>query len=184
MGTGLVMELKIDPPDGTAGMQNVLAQVEERGPMVHLKWVFRVLEYVVKYSRVRTGRSRAAWFPLMDYYGYGYQRSLGGQRTTPADVAEGYAMGYFESIPFLTTIMNNVDYVEPMNRRYGLFGFAPATSGKMKLGSSDGIRFEEKIPVFEQYGVDMWNDFLELTRQAFEKGGDIPDQDVPPPMQM
>ena len=183
MGTGLAVNLTMDPPSGFDAQQAVLDQVNELGPLVHLNWVFRVLEYTVKYSRVRTGRSRAAWFPLMDNYGFNYQRSLGGEETDPTAIAEGYAAGSYDDKPFMTVIMNNVDYVDPMNRRYGLFGFGNTVSGKMKLGSSDGIRFEEKVPLFESFGADTWNDFLNKTQQAFDGGTTIPDIEVPPPMQ-
>jgi hypothetical protein len=136
----------------------------------HEIWVMRVLEYIVRFSRVDTGRSRAGWFNFMDLRGYNYRRSLP-PTGTEEGTDEGRALGDSISEPFITTIINNVNYVEPMNRRYGLFGFAPATSGKMKLGSSDGIRFEEKIPVFEQYGADNWQKFIENAREAFEAGG-------------
>ncbi len=183
MGQGMVVKLNFDPPDQIEQWQGVLGQIEEKGPGIHLKWVFRVIEYVIKYSRRRTGRSRAAWLPLLDKYGFDYQRSLGTDRLDPGAVQEGYSMGTFDDQPFHTTLMNNVDYVDPMNQRFGLFGFSQTTSGKMKLGS-DGIRFEEKIPQFEQFGADTWQEFLDKTKAAFEGGGEIQDSPVPPPMQM
>ena len=183
MGQGMVVKLNFDPPDQMERWQGVLGEIDEKGPMVHLKWVFRFLEYVVKYSRVRTGRSRAAWFPLMDVYGFDYQRSLGTARGESGAIQEGYALGGFEDKPFHTTLMNNVDYVDPMNRRFGLFGFTQTVSGKMKLGSN-GIRLEEKIPLFEQFGFDTWQDFINKAKTAFEGDGTIAEVDVPPPMQL
>ena len=183
MGQGMVIKLNLDPPDQMDVWQGVMGQIEEKGPMVHLKSAFRVIEYIIKYSRVRTGRSRAAWFPLLDYYGFDYQRSLGAARVDAGAVQEGYSQGGFDSQPFHTTIMNNVNYVDPMNRRYGLFGFAQTVSGKMRLGS-DGIRFEEKIPLFEQFMGETWQDFLDKAKAAFEGDGVIAEVGVPPPMQM
>ena len=112
---GLVTELKMDPIDALDAQPAFLESLKEKGMLTHLKWVFRVLEYIVKFSRVRTGRSRAAWFPLMDSYGHDYQRSLGGARVEGGAVAEGYGMGTYDDQPFYTTVMNNVSYVEFMN---------------------------------------------------------------------
>jgi len=179
---GLTITVRPKPATFFEDRKKFFAQYPDKAVLTHLKWVFRVMEYTVKYSRVETGRSRAAWFPIMDFYGFNYQRSLAGQRTDPSAVEEGYAMGSYDSQPFNTTITNNVEYADIMNRRFGLFGFSPMTSGKMKLGSREGIRFEEKIPLFEQYGFDTWSDFFTACQGAWDNGGEIADVEVPPPM--
>ena len=85
----------------------------------------------------------------------------------------GRQEGDFIDEPLNTTLINNVQYVDVMNRRFGLFGWANMTSGKMKLGSSQGIRLEEKIPLFEQYGADNFQKFLDNAERAFSAGGKI-----------
>ena len=139
----------------------------------HEMWVMRVLEYIVRFSRVDTGRSRAGWFNFMDLRGYNYRRSLP-PTGTEEGTDEGRALGDSISEPFITTIINNVNYVEPMNRRYGLFGFKPIVRKDGKIGSAKvekGIMLEDRVPLFEQYGADNWQKFIENAREAFEAGG-------------
>ncbi len=153
----------------------------------HLKWVFLVLEYTQKYSRVDTGRSRAAWTPIMDKYGYDYQRSMPiGPRQDDDALMEGKGLGQFYDDPFNTVIVNNVNYVDPMNQRYGLFGWAPARNESGKLGREKvhnlrfdvkkktfldkGIRFEEKVPLFESYGQTVFQKIADNAKEAFESG--------------
>lgn len=145
----------------------------------HLKWVFLVLEYTQKYSRVDTGRSRAAWTPIMDKYGYDYQRSMPiGARQDEDAISEGKGMGSFYDDPFNTTIVNNVNYVDPMNRLYGIFGWAPSRGVSKRGLSKDlkrvklerGIRFEEKVPLFESYGQTVFQKIADNAKAAFEDG--------------
>ena len=116
----------------------------------HDTWVMRVLEYIVRFSRVDTGRSRAGWFRFMDSKGYNYQRSL--PPTGVEDASdEGRAMGGAISEPFLTTIINNVVYVDPMNQRYGLFNFGP----QRKIYTVSELSQEIK-GLFEKQFPDVW----------------------------
>ena len=170
--SGLAIEFKMTPRDfgdrGAAFSENLL-----RGAVdVHDMWVMRVSEYMTKFSRVDTGRSRAGWFSFMDSKGYNYQRSLPPTRDMKDESSEGRAEGMFVSQPFNTTLINNVKYVDPMNKRFGLFGFANMTSGKMYLGS-EGIHFEEKIPLFEAYGEENYQRYIDNCVKAFDAGGKV-----------
>jgi hypothetical protein len=138
----------------------------------HDVWVMRVLEYIVRFSRVDTGRSRAGWFRFMDIRGYNYQRSLPPTGVEDA-TEEGRSKGEAISEPFLTTIINNVDYVDPMNQRYGLFNFGPVEiRGKKRIMTmSQGMRLEDRIPLFEQYGADNYQKFTDNAIKAYEAGG-------------
>jgi hypothetical protein len=141
---------------------------EEGLQNTHDMWIFRVLEYVSRYSRVDTGRSRAGWFKIMDTKGYDYSRSLVSLPGKEDETEQGRAQGDFVESPLNTTIINNVKYVEPMNRRFGIFGFEQMSIGRMNLGSQ-GIRFEDKIPQFEMYGEQNLGKFMDNCKLAFEK---------------
>lgn len=167
---GLVCTTKMDQPKFGELARKFGGDFIVGAMAAHDTWVLRVLEYFGKFHRVATGRSRAGWFRYMDSKGYDYYRSLPaveprGKRSKD-ETELGRAEGDFIEHPFNTTIINNVKYVEPMNRRYGLFGFANMTSGKMKLGS-EGIRLEEKLPIFQRYGEENFQKFMENAEKAF-----------------
>jgi len=196
----LAMTVKMNPDNAPQLMEAYGEDFLTAAQQAHNTWVMRVLEYIVKFSRVDTGRSRAGWFNFMDLNGYDYHRSLppGGQSMA---VEEGRGLGQSVSEPFSTTIINNVKYVEPMNRRFGLFGFthegsagsvfaqghgyvSRMTEGTRQKGVrrvfgvsehgnriSMGIRLEERIPIFEQYGQENWQRFCDQAQAALEAGG-------------
>lgn len=194
MSLAITVKSKPIHPDWAPMVKNFFDGWGEALADAHLKWVFLVLEYTQKYSRVDTGRSRAAWTKIMDKYGYDYQRSMPiGPRQDEDAISEGKGMGSFYDDPFNTTIVNNVNYVDPMNRRYGLFGWAPARAtlpeGRMgeisgRLGKrvklfgvneygnrvTAGIRFEEKVPLFESYGQTVFQKIADNAKVAFEDG--------------
>lgn len=198
---GLTAAVKLDPPDSVRLFSEWVDGFEQAAKDTHRKWVFLVLEYVLKYSRVDTGRSRAAWTPMMDQYGYNYQRSLQAQGD-PNEEAQGRAEGYFTDRDFYTEIVNGVEYVEVMDRIYGLFGFTPAKDGGIKKTKGvmvgdvktkamkhrdRGISFNEKVPIFEAYGEQVWARFLDNAKKAYEKNrrfnpGVIPPLENPPPV--
>lgn len=155
----------------------------------HRKWVLMVDEYIVKYSRLDTGRSRGAWTPFMVNQGVDYTRSMpvGGD---PAAFAEGQAEGSFLDQDFHTELVNNVEYVEVMDRRYGMFGYSPteniafggfrteATRGrarKVYAVSNLGNRinrapsFADKIAYFEGFAQVAYGKFLDNAQKAFDK---------------
>lgn len=160
----------------------------------HRKWVFQVLEYIIKYSRVDTGRSRSAWVPFMEAYGYDYSRSLPpAPNSQPGAIELGKASGYFTDRPYVTEVVNNVQYVEVMDRRYGMFGFKPVVKnsarGKKVVAQKleQGAHFQDKIPLFESFGEAAWERFMSNAKQAYEKQrrfnpGKIPPLVNPPPV--
>jgi hypothetical protein len=169
----LVIKIKNENPDAAALMRAFGSDWQVAAEGAHNMWVMRVLEYITRFSRVDTGRSRAGWFNFMDLNGYDYHRSLP-PAGTEMGMDEGRAQGQSISEPFLTTIINNVNYVEPMNRRYGLFGFKPHMRKGKRAGAikvEQGIRLEDRVPLFEQYGVDNWNKFVKNAKEAYEAGG-------------
>lgn len=170
----LVVSMRMNPRDASQKFTKFLMDYRTKGVDTHRKWVFAVLEYTVKYSRIDTGRSRSAWTPFMNLYGFDYFRSLpAGPRQTQDAVSQGMSQGTFVDSEFHTEIVNNVSYTEAMNKSYGLFGFSPgrermgATNRPVKL--SKGVRFEEKVVLFEDFGGKVWQMFLDNAKEAFEK---------------
>jgi hypothetical protein len=191
--SGLVATMRITPEvsEYMESNRNFHDDFLAKAKDTHLKWVFLTLEYIQKYSRVDTGRSRAAWTPIMDVYGYDYQRSMPmGPRQDASAVMQGKNEGTYLDQDFHTEIVNNVGYVEPMNRIYGLFGFAPSRSLSRKglskklhpVKLAKGIRLEEKIPLFESFAQTIYERFTQNAVAAFEKRGLI-DPVIPDPPQ-
>ena len=190
--SGLAITVRMDPPDLVRKYEDFFEGFYKAALQTHQAWVFWVLEYIVKYSRVDTGRSRAAWTPIMDEHGYDYFRSMPpSANEDPISVAQGRSEGSFTDEPFLTTISNNVEYVDDMNQQYGLFGFAPSATGPKKIPGTmvgnvktktmrkheQGIRFEEKITFFEEMGSSTFQRFMDNVKETYEKygpGGTIP----------
>lgn len=191
----LAITARMDPPDVYEKLCTFLDDFEKTAQDTHRKWVFMVLEYIVKYSRVDTGRSRAAWTPMMVFHDYDFYRSM--TITGSEDVAaeeEGRSQGLFTDDPFCTTITNNVVYVDPMNQQYGLFGFSESAGGpknikgvsvgdiktkRMKMRER-GIRFEEKMPMFEQMGEERFAAFMNVSKKAYESKRSFDPGNIPP----
>ena len=190
--SGLAITVRMDPPDMVRKYEDFFEGFYAAALQTHRAWVFWVLEYITKYCRVDTGRTRSAWTPFMDAYGYDYYRSMPPAANEDAvAVALGKSEGSFTDEPFLTTISNNVEYVDTMNQQYGLFGFSPSSSGRQKLPGTmvgniktktmrhreQGIRFEERIAFFEEMGSRTFQRFMDNVKETYEKygpGGTIP----------
>ena len=191
---GLTASVRSDPTNASAMFATYLDGFVEASQDAHRKWVFLVLEYIIKYSRVDTGRSRSAWLAFPNAYGYDYTRSLpSAPNADPSSMAQGLASGFFTERPYFTEIVNNVQYVEVMNRRFGLFGYGPTSKNssrgtKLKtVKLSKGLRFEDKIPLFEAFGEATWQRFMDNAKVAYEKKrqfnpGKIPPLVNPPPI--
>ena len=173
---GLVIKLKVTPLNFADENGKFIADFVEKAKLTHKKWVFQVLEYIVKYHRLDTGRSRAAWTPFMDANMYPYQRSYApGPNVDYSEEEAGKTEGFFVSQDFRTLITNNVEYVNVMNETYGLFGFSPGERGKRKevFGVTEfgnrvtmGIRLEERYPLFESMAATLYTRLIENAAAA------------------
>ena len=190
---GLTVGVRMDPPKAVELLSTWLQGFDQGAKDAHRKWVFKVLEYVIKYSRVDTGRSRSGWTALMDAYGYNYQRSLM-DPGDPAAVKQGQASGSFTDNDFYTQIVNGVEYVDVMDRMYGIFGFSPSKGGAKKIPGvmvgnvktktmktrERGISFAEKVPVFESFGEQVWQRFMDNAKEAYERNRLFNPEVIPP----
>ena len=190
----MTMTITLDPPDAIQKFSQFSQRFRDGLEQTHRMWVFRVLEYLVRFSRVDTGRSRAAWMPFMDDQGYSYQRSL----TAPPNVedltGEGRLQGTYDHQGMETTVYNNVKYVDSMNQKYGLIAFAPGmastASGRVKkmqaVKLAQGVQLETMQNRFEQWGQENFQKFVDQAKLAFERSrkfnpGLIEPFDNPPP---
>lgn len=206
--SGMKIKVHLKPVNAVALLSRYIDDFDKKAADTHRKWVLMVDEYILKYSRLDTGRSRGAWTPFMVAQGHDFYRSMpaGGD---PTAFAEGQSEGSFTDRDFHTELVNNVDYVEVMDRRYGMFGYSPSENigfGGFATESTKqrGVRkvfavtqfgnkitrapsFNDKLAYFEGMASIVFEKFMENAKAAYERKrqfdpGKIPPIDVPPPM--
>lgn len=189
MSGGLQLSVRKDPRNMIPLFMAYVVGFESGAKDAHRKWVLLVNEYLLKYSRTDTGRSRAGWTAFPDAQGYNYQRSmpLANHYDQQAE-QEGKGKSHFVDADFHTELINNVDYVDYMNQKYGIFSYSPVAinsgnimSEKSKKGFklfgvnefgnrvTKGIRFEDKIPTFEAFADGVYDKFLKNAKTAYEQ---------------
>ena len=126
---------------------------------------FRFLGLEIKYCRVKTGRLKSGFTPIMDAYRYDYKKYWTyGPDENPEAIAEGKAEGSFTydpvSDPFKMIVINSVKYASYVEEKVGITVRGPITV---------------LIPAYEGYfreGYDYLNSKL---GEAFDSGK-YPDQ--------
>lgn len=132
---------------------------------------FRFLGLEIKYCRVKTGRLKSGFTPIMDAYAYDYTKYWTyGANEVPEAIAEGKRMGSFQydpsTDPFKMIVINSVEYASYVEEKVGITVRGPITT---------------LIPEYENYfqeGYDYLNSKLD---DAFDSGkyptqGDYPSE--------
>jgi hypothetical protein len=143
---------------------------EETAEKVQLFWeavavlfrasVFRFLASpVIRYARVKTGRLKAAWTPMMEAMQYDYSKYWKqGEEENSQAVAEGKAQGSFiydeKGDPWKITIINSVEYASIVDEKYGVTELGPM----MVL-----------IPAYEKYFYDNYETLSKNVNKYFQE---------------
>lgn len=128
--------------------------------------VFRFMGLEIKYCRVKTGRLKSGFTPIMDAYHYDYTKFWTyGPNELPEAIAEGKEQGSFiynpAADPFKMIVINSVKYASYVEEKVGITVRGPITT---------------LVPYFEEYfreGYDYLNSHL---GESFDSGK-YPDQD-------
>ena len=121
---------------------------------------FRFLGLEIKYCRVKTGRLKSGFTPIMDAYAYDYTKYWTyGSDENPEAIAEGKQMGSFQydpsSDPFKMIVINSVDYASYVEEKVGITVRGPITT---------------LIPEYENYFLEGYNYLNSKLDDSFDSG--------------
>src|SRR5882672_7085900 len=93
---------------------------------------FRFLGLEIKYCRVKTGRLKSGFTPIMDAYQYDYTKYWTyGADEVPEAIAEGKSQGSYlydpTSDPFKMIVINSVNYASYVEEKVGITVRGPIT---------------------------------------------------------
>lgn len=125
MGKLLGIVIKVNRPHFDREFDEKTKLYLEQVGTVFRATVFRFLGLVIKYSRVKTGRLKSAWTPIMDAYTYDYTRFWTyGPDEVPEAIAEGKVQGSFQydpaADPFKIIVQNSVVYAGYVEEKVGV----------------------------------------------------------------
>jgi hypothetical protein len=121
---------------------------------------FRFLGLEIKYCRVKTGRLKSGFTPIMDAYQYDYTKYWTyGADESPEAIAEGKQAGTFQydpsSDPFKMIVINSVEYASYVEEKVGITVRGPITV---------------LIPEYENFFLEGYNYLNEHLGDAFDSG--------------
>ncbi len=128
---------------------------------VHRANVFYCLEAMIMWFRVDTGRMRASFFPFMTKHMHNFMRSLRAAtgkdlKKNSAAEAEGQAMGFFMDEPLYTQIGSNVEYVDPLDHKTGVFD----PDGISSYRPAPFVSLMEAVYKFDEFTQRNWDNFF------------------------
>lgn len=134
--------------------------------ITHKASTFLVLETMVAWARVSDGEMRAGWFSYMDAYNHPYVRSLSAI-TAPKDMTSiGKSLGSYSESTLLTTINNNVPYIDYVDGQQGVFDM----DGKESYLTAIYPTFLSSISRLTELYAYGWSMGLQDIDNAFQQG--------------
>lgn len=159
------MKITIKPKDIANRFKKFAKVFPKEADKAHRVAVFSVLGQVIRWTRVDTGRLRAAWLPFLDTYGVDYRAFMISYPTVKPDEEHlGRSEGTWEDFPFHTRILNNVKYAEHVDKKVGIF-----VTGT----------FLSRYPYFERIYSEKIKEFFDAADELLE--GKTPRVEVRPP---
>jgi len=165
MGKAFVIAVKLNRPKFPDEFDERSKLYMEAVAIVFRASVFRYLGAIIKFSRVKTGRLKSAWTPIMEAFQYDYTKYWDyGPNEEPQAITEGKEEGSYQydptSDPFKLIVVNSVKYASIVEEKWG----ATVLGGLPTL-----------VPKFESYFLEGYEYLNQRLEGSFDSGK-YPDQ--------
>ena len=162
----IAFSIKLKPGLPSEEFGKFSSEFMAKAQIVHRAATFKIIESIIAWSRVDTGRMRAGWFPYLRAYNHPFQRStIDKKAVNQEEVAEGEREGSFQELPTRSIVTNGVQYSGYVEQNVGVFD----QDGSSASVPSPFPTLQSALPKFAELYKRSFDRFIDITAKRFKE---------------